>query len=610
MLLKRCLSLAFLMLLGWGGVLMAAEITPAPAAQEGAEAPDRGPLLESLNLNQMPLKDLCRMLAENQDWPVAPSAKAADIKVSLYLKNVRCEDALRLICQTSGLVYRKDKESNIYRVMTAEEARNETSGSESVEVLTIYYPSVVELGETLRNLYPDRVVWQPPSDSSSFQRSQIQTALDRMDILGGRKKLEGTSTTSSSSGSSSSGNSSTGTNYNSNNVTSGGASALSTPTRSEHTKLESSGDIFGATGVDPTKAAGAVYISALPNSNDLLLRSPDPLRLKEIMELAKKMDKPSPQVLLEVKVLDVQLDDTDARGIDWLFQDGTSNKLTGGFAPNGAITAPNALLTPQGTDSRALVFNYITDDLRARITLLEQQNRLTRLATPNLFVADNEASQVFVGSTTTILESVSTNTYTYTTGSNPYTTTTLTPTTSRVKIGSSLTIAPKIHADRTVTIRLLQENTAAGQLKTINYGTTNSFTSQDVEERTVVTTVQAKDGNLVAIGGLISEEISENTIGIPWLKDIPWVGNLFKSVTKTQSRHELMVLIRPFVLLAPGENENFSMDFLERVSKHPAATKDLPELGVGLREELPVGSHREEAQKAARERKVRSMTPE
>jgi general secretion pathway protein D len=331
---------------------------------------------------------------------------------------------------------------------------------------------------------------------------------------------------------------------------------------------------------------GIVYVSVFRGSNDLLLRSSDPESLAEILEVIKQLDKPKPQVLLEVKVLDIALGDEDVRGIDWLFQSGdvSGGRSTGINSTTlgssyGEISRPSASLVPRGTglDSRAFVLQVVTDNVLGRIQLLEEQDRVVSLATPTLCVADNEASRVFVGTETTILKSVEIEQNT-TTGDNPVTTTTVDPETDRQNVGTTLLITPRIHADRTATIRIVQEESRLGNVQTINFGDSESFQSQDVETRSVVTTVVAADGQICAVGGLIREEVANRNVGVPGLMDVPGVGSLFKTQSKSRERHELLVLIRPFILLAPGEAEPISKTMLTLLSELPAARNDIPAL--------------------------------
>jgi general secretion pathway protein D len=173
-----------------------------------------------------------------------------------------------------------------------------------------------------------------------------------------------------------------------------------------------------------------------------------------------------------------------------------------------------------------------------------------------------------------------------TSGNNPVTTRSISPETDRENLGTTLLITPQIHADRSTTIRLIQEESRLGQTQTIVYGqdeegNDQSFQSQDVESRSVTTTVVASDGKICAIGGLVRETVGQRDVGVPGLMDIPVAGSVFKTSFKDRTRNELLVLIRPFVLLAPGETEPVSQDLTQRLSEHPSAAGDVPPLRIG-----------------------------
>ena len=356
---------------------------------------------------------------------------------------------------------------------------------------------------------------------------------------------------------------------------------------------------------------GIVYLSALIASNDLVIRSNDPVSLARVKRVALSLDKPRPQVLLEVKVLDITLVDEHERGLDWLFGGGA---VSAGSArgmssnPGQLISRNGADLIPQGTglDSRAAVFGVVTEHVRARLQLLQDNNRVVNLATPNLLVADNEASRVFIGTETTVVEKIeSTTNYA---GDYAQPVVSYSVEAPRRKVGTTLVITPRIHADRTVTISILQESSQMGSDKQIVYGPDGSdgFISNDIEERSVTTTVVASDGNIVAIGGLISESARNHTVGVPGIHKVPVLGELFKRTSKIQERHEMLILIKPHVLVAPGEGETESLDMMERLSRHPSASPDFPGLGVGDKERMPVGEKRGDSRDAMQRLKQRS----
>ena len=625
------------------------------AAGSGAHGGDDGAVVKSLLVREMPLRRFAELLSRGcgRGWNVMVSQGAADIRVSLYLENAPVEEVLRAVCSAYGLWYRRGSESSIVQVMTLEEYRRGVNlySDVTVEVLTIRYPSVEEIGDTLQRLFQDRVVWQRPEKDFDDPTDRIDRALKRMDLIADRAtfgKSDDSDSSSSSTNSSARNRNSSRTSTNSRNLretrvtSTSGERSGSTKTLDELAVLEQQKKALEALqrlaawdgqmpdGDDSAASArrpGLVYISALPASNDLVLRSGDPASLARVRQMAVELDKPRPQVLLEVKVLEVSLDKNHARGIDWLFRGGSSSNPSmfgGGYsrginADAGQLIMPTTAvqgLVPQGSglNAQAFVFNLVTDDIRARLQLFEQDNRVTTLATPNLLVADNEASRVFIGTETTVLEKVESNT-TYLGEQNITPVTTYTVEAPRRKIGTTLLITPKIHADRTVTIRLLQEDSSLGEVRDISYGTLEleKFKAQDVDERSVTTTVVASDGNIIVIGGLVREKSGTGMTGLPGLNRIPVLGELFKTSGNSQQRTELMVLIRPFVLLAPGEGEDVSQELLRRVSQHPSASPELPQLGVGARKDFPVGKDGEkrknELERIKRQARVWEVEP-
>jgi general secretion pathway protein D len=237
-----------------------------------------------------------------------------------------------------------------------------------------------------------------------------------------------------------------------------------------------------------------------------------------------------------------------------------------------------------------MVLQIVSHDVLARIQAMQDSGRVISLATPNLCVADGEASRIFVGKETTILTSVTVNKST-TTGNNPVIDTSYDPVSERMNIGTTLLITPRIHADRTTTIRIVQEDSQVGDTQEIVFGTDHSgsvlnssnmsFFTKDIDNRTVTTTVVASDGQVSAIGGLIREEVKQRDIGVPGLMKIPYLGMAFKTSFKKRERHELLILVRPFVLLAPGENNNVTQCFMKQLSEHPSAHGMIPPLRIG-----------------------------
>ncbi len=562
--------------------------------------------IESVFVRDMKMRDFAELLtrAFGAEWRVLVSDRAGEKQIRFYLADTGAEETLRSVCGAYGLWYRRSPRSGIIQVMTLEEYRQGISlyTDETVEVLTVHYPAPEEIGDTLARLFQDRVVWDPPSETLGDDRDRIERALDRMDTMADRATLTDASQTSTRTGDSRTDRwndrrydrvdtrlrERRGYSDDTRRAVTEGASLETVMERqqqemsSQQAAYRTDDGVGDGRGVRP----GLVYVSASPMANALVLRSSDAASLELVKRVARELDKPRPQVLLEVRIFDISLGDEQSRGVDWLFQQGPGSDgimLSGGASrgitaePGGAIRSSDPLtLIPQGTglNPLAAVFSVVSSDVRARIQLLHDQQRIRSLATPTLLVADNEASRIFIGSEVTVLERVSPETEFY--GEfGQLSRTVYTVTAPRKRIGTTLLITPKIHADRTVTLRILQEETRLGAGRTVRYGQTETdqFTAQDVEERSVTTTILAADGHAIAIGGLIREQQEERETGIPLLMDIPLLGRLFKRTLHSETRSELLVLIQPRVLLAPGEGAAASRAIMERAERHTGAMR-------------------------------------
>ncbi|MDR3198289.1 MAG: hypothetical protein LBU34_10525 [Planctomycetaceae bacterium] len=557
-----------------------------------------------LNIKDMTLLEFARLLSLGAAWKIVVSRQAANIPINTYFEQISGEDAIRAVCQANNLWYRKDP-NGIISIMTVEEYRKGllAHSHDTVKVITLLYPDARAVGDSIQRLFKNRVVWNPPDEYYNDPIEDMERALERMESLSDRVQSMQQSANRSTTSYSGYGG-----------LTSSRSSRRQQQSRQNRDPLsankivedivpeiESEKLIAQLTSDEEMKIGepGIIYLSAFRGTNDLMIRSSDSEAVEEIAKLIAQLDKPQPQVLLEVKVLDLRLTDDESFGLDWLFKSGNiSGGRSSGILEDsyGAsfteILNPGAGLIPGGAglDPKAIVLQTVSDNILARIQAMQDNGRVISLATPNLCVADNEASRIFIGKETTVLTAVSVSKST-TTGNNPVVDTSYDPEAERMNVGTTLLITPRIHADRTTTIRIVQEDSQIGDTQEIIFGTDTSgssiggrnmsFFSKDIDTRTVTTTVVAADGQVSAIGGLIREEVKHRDIGVPGLMKIPYVGMAFKTTFKNRERHELLILIRPFVLLAPGEGGKTTQCFLQRLSEHPSAHGIIPPLRIG-----------------------------
>lgn len=611
-----------------GPELAEPELTTSPTA--GARAAASAPAKEedrrvaSLRLDKVSMRDAARLLTATTDKQVVVSEKANGVIIDLLLKDVTCATALDAICRSYGLIYTADSQRHdIFYVQTAEEFKGnlQFNNPDETKVIPILYPAARDIGDALAKLFIDRVVWQEPDTDSGDASDAVNRSLSRMDIMAQRGTIDASAYSGTAGGNTANNYGAYGSyNYNNsrygyndygyNRYSSRGYNAVNFNNHAANLRQDLKDIQNARAGADNLTASqlrelsrvkekeldyerlqrtvarpGVVYISVLPQTNDLLLRSADKKAMEQICRLVSQLDKPAPQVLLEVKVLAVKLNGTKERGVSYLFAD---NKVSGGFAAD----APAGTMLGAGTNGYSVV-NLIADNFAMRIKALEKDNKVSELMTPNLMVSDNESSTIFIGEERTILEKAQ-QTTTYITNSDGN----ATPQTSweieapRRQIGTSLTITPKIHADRTVTIRLLQEHSKLGEEQRNVFSGTDKgklidpqsesqyFISNNIDLQRLVSTVVGQDKKYIVVGGLVREKIEKDSEKVPVLGNIPVVGAAFGNKTAKREREEIIVVIRPFVMIAPGESQTVSKEYLERISQHPSARGDIPSLGV------------------------------
>jgi general secretion pathway protein D len=207
--------------------------------------------------------------------------------------------------------------------------------------------------------------------------------------------------------------------------------------------------------------------------------------------------------------------------------------------------------------------------------LLETKGRLNAVASPILLTANNEVSRVFVGEEVPITRGF-TGGSTIPTGGNGVVSQAANANLEFRPVGTTLLLTPNINADRTVTLRLVQENsTLRKNGATIPVPTEGGgFRSQavdTVQSRTVSGTFMAQHEQAVVIGGLIEETESVDRSGVPYLSRVPVLGAAFRRDSKSKQRSELVVIIRPFIVNTPKEAEAISARVTRELSLNPRA---------------------------------------
>jgi general secretion pathway protein D len=238
-----------------------------------------------------------------------------------------------------------------------------------------------------------------------------------------------------------------------------------------------------------------------------------------LLETIRKMDVLPRQAIIDARIFEVDLTDTFSFGVSANLQAASSgNHLT-----TGAIDATTGALS---ANTFAFVGN--TREILLALTALQQKTKVRILEAPSVLALDSTMARIVVGAEI------------------PYPGTSFVAATGGATTsvqyrdtGISLIVIPRISASGSVTLDVAQEISAPGAPTTT--GPTFSKTS-------VATTLSVKDGETVAIAGLIRNSDNEAKSGIPFLTSIPILGSLFGHTNRTATRTELLILITPHVI--------------------------------------------------------------
>lgn len=242
-----------------------------------------------------------------------------------------------------------------------------------------------------------------------------------------------------------------------------------------------------------------------------------------IEDTLQRLDVVPLQVLIEATIAEITLNDQLSYGVEWFFEFGDSS-LTFSRRETGAVT------------SNFPGFSYLFAGGDARIVLnaLDEVTDVQVISSPQLMVLDNETARIQVGDQVPIVTQQSTGTLvedTRTVNSVQY-----------IDTGVILEVTPRVNASGLVTLELVQEVSEAQRTAT------SEIDSPTIEQRSIASTVVVNSGDSIALGGLIQSREEQAESGVPVLKDIPLLGNLFKVTDKFEDRTELLVMIRPQVV--------------------------------------------------------------
>jgi general secretion pathway protein D len=300
-------------------------------------------------------------------------------------------------------------------------------------------------------------------------------------------------------------------------------------------------------------------VQADPATNSLIITAPEP-QYRQLRAVIDQLDGRRAQVLVESLIVEVNADKAAEFGIQWQNVLGTQNSsLIGLIGSNFTIGGTNIIdLATKAATGGAVPATGLNFGTVRNINGTYVLNFLARffqstgdgnvLSTPTLLTLDNEEAKIVIGQNVPFVTGQFTNTGTSNSSVNPF------QTIERKDVGITLRVKPQINDNGTVRLTIYQEASSvkAGTEKDLNGPTTN--------KRQIESNVLVEDGAVVVLGGLLQDQYSGNEQKVPGLGDVPVVGNLFRTETRSRSKSNLMVFLRPVIMRDSTETESLSMD--------------------------------------------------
>jgi general secretion pathway protein D len=302
-------------------------------------------------------------------------------------------------------------------------------------------------------------------------------------------------------------------------------------------------------GASVAGALASASIQAYPETNSLVIIAPDAV-YQALRGVIDQLDARRAQVYVEALIVEVTGTKAAEFGIQWQsFPSNAGANGTQGFGIQNFNNSPGSNIGQVGQDPTTLGQGLSLGLIRGKITLggleilniaaliraLQTDATANILSTPTLLTLDNEEAKIQVGQNIPIV----TGSFSTLAGAggavvNPF------QTFERRDIGVTLKIRPQIAEGGTVKLTLYQEVSSI-------FNATNP-TGIILNKRSLESQVLVDDGQIIVLGGLISDDVQTSQQAVPGLGDIPILGLLFRYDTRQRTKTNLMVFLRPVVL--------------------------------------------------------------
>ncbi len=495
--------------------------------------------VKALSLRQVPVKLIAEILTDIFEYNVVVSKGAAEINIDVFMQDLTLRQAIESIARLNGMWFREDE--NIITLMTLDEYASEmvVRRNEKSRAFNLRYTNASDIAKII----------------SAVMGSQVQYADIGEEQTYGH--VEG--------------------------LSEGGSGSASV----DKLKLELSQEdikklqVNGVTEVqaDAAKLSHKIgkklpaVMTVFKRNNSILVRSLDGAIINEIKKIIQVLDTPTNQVLLELRIMQITLDD----GFESFFQLSHQNSRSKNYGVttndlgSGALSIGSLANITGIADTFSIGFT--NDWINARLELYAQNNKVNTLATPFLMCANNSKVEFFVGNEVPLRKDVTSKTISDDEGNVVQTYFEIDI--ENKELGTDIDISSFINDDGTITM------TFEADISSPQYGISSITTFDDesgtaitlpidgVEKSTLKSIISGRPGQTMVIGGIIRENVQDYETKVPIIGDVPILGRLFKKESESTVKTETIMLLTPHIIKHPANAAKVGDTFISKSSSHP-----------------------------------------
>ena len=306
-------------------------------------------------------------------------------------------------------------------------------------------------------------------------------------------------------------------------------------------------------------SVGDAVISVDPETRNLIVIADDETAA-EMAKVISNLDKPKPQVLIKVVFLEVQHNNSRDLGLEGGWAKNMGNSTTGavanafGMSSIGNAVSSNSPVNVFGQPTGGFgsvppgagLYQIFAQDYQVTLRAIAQAGKARVLSRPSIVARNNQPATITVGQSVPLITNVRFDTFGNAINSVSYT-----------SVGIILRVTPFITEEGMVEMIVSPETSELvadrSQWVPISSGGSGAASAPLINSRSADTVVVTPDGQTVIIGGLMQNSKAESSSKIPFLGDIPLLGNLFKRQSKNDSSTELLIFLTPHIIAAPTD---------------------------------------------------------